>query len=85
MTQCFTAKELFDSFSVDDSGLNEKKFEKVCPAIVQQIESKACLDESEENEEETKENASRGKDFQFLSCIICLSRWPNFAHSAELI
>ena len=63
MTQCFTAEQLFDAFSVNASGLNEDKFQKVCPAIVQQIESKACVDESEEHDEDTKENASRGKDF----------------------
>ena len=75
MTQCYTAEELFDSFSVDASGLNEYKFEKVCPAIVQQIESKACVDESEENEEDTTENDARGKDlFEFVSWLICLSR-----------
>jgi len=61
LTQCYTAKELFESFSVDSSGLNLDKFEKVCPAIVQQIESKACLDESEEHEEDKTENTARGK------------------------
>jgi len=49
-----SAKELFESFSVDSSGLNLDKFEKVCPAIVQQIESKACLDESEDTKEDVK-------------------------------
>ena len=40
------------------------KFEQVCPAIVQQIESKACLDESdshEKHEEDSTENSARGK------------------------
>ena len=62
MTQCYTAEELFDSFSVDASGLNEYEFEKVCPAIVQQIESKACLDEIEETKEDARQTKVRGNN-----------------------
>ncbi|XP_020601794.1 zinc transporter ZIP14-like [Orbicella faveolata] len=69
-SKCYTAKELFESFSVDSSGLNLDKFEKVCPAIVQQIESKACLDESEEHEEDKTENTARAWGFGFLSAAI---------------
>ena len=36
---------LFDSFSANTSGLDRHGFEKICPAIVQQIESKACSEE----------------------------------------
>ena len=58
--QCYSAKELLESFSVDSNGLNLDKFEKVCPAIVQQIESKACGDESEGTKEDVKQSKARG-------------------------
>lgn len=41
--QCYPAKALFESFSVDADGLNQGTFERICPAIVEQIESKACV------------------------------------------
>ena len=60
LLQCYSAKELFESFSVDSNGLNLDKFEKVCPAIVQQIESNACLDENEDMKEDVKQSNARG-------------------------
>ena len=39
------------------------KFEKICPAIVQQIESKACLDEIEETEEDARQSNVRGTKY----------------------
>lgn len=59
--QCYPAKVLFESFSVDSNGLNPEKFEKICPALVEQIESKACLVEKEvEEEEDTTQSKSQG-------------------------
>lgn len=59
--QCYPAKVLFESFSVDSDGLNPEKFEKICPALVEQIESKACLVENEEEvKEDTKQSKSQG-------------------------
>ena len=60
LLQCYSAKELLESFSVDSNGLNLDKFEKVCPAIVQQIESKACLDEIEDTKKDVKQSKARG-------------------------
>ena len=51
--QCYSAKVLFEIFNIKSTGLNPRKFEEICPAIVEQIESKACL--AEGNEEEKKE------------------------------
>lgn len=51
--QCYSAKVLFEIFNVKSTGLNPRKFEEICPAVVEQIESKACL--AEGNEEEKKE------------------------------
>ena len=62
LLQCYSSKELFESFSVDSSGLNLDKFEKICPAIVQQIESKACLDEIEETKEDARQTKVRGNN-----------------------
>ena len=59
--QCYPAKVLFESFSVDsDAGLNPEKFEKICPALVEQIESKACLVENEEEVKEEPQSKSQG-------------------------
>ena len=59
--QCYPAKVLFESFSVDSDGLNPEKFEKICPALVEQIESKACLvEKEEEDEEDTTQSKAQG-------------------------
>ncbi|KAJ7381160.1 hypothetical protein OS493_004759 [Desmophyllum pertusum] len=68
-SKCYSAKTLLDSFSVDSNGLNPGKFEKICPAIVQQIESKACLVDEEE-EEHGEQSAARAWGFGFLSVTI---------------
>ena len=69
LLQCYSAKELLESFSVDSNGLNLDKFEKVCPAIVQQIESKACLDESEDTKEDAKQSKARGITILIVFCL----------------
>ena len=52
---------LFESFSVDSGGLNPEKFETICPAIVEQIESKACLVEKDkEDEEDVRQSKAQG-------------------------
>jgi len=59
--QCYPAKALFESFSVDSDGLNPEKFEKICPALVEQIESKACvLDQEEEGKEDATQSKAQG-------------------------
>ena len=59
--QCYPAKALFESFSVDSDGLNPEKFEKICPALVEQIESKACvLDQKEEDKEDATQSKAQG-------------------------
>ncbi|KAL9979335.1 hypothetical protein ACROYT_G016985 [Oculina patagonica] len=68
--ECYSAKVLFESFSVGSSGLNPEKFEKICPAVVQQIESKACLIEADENNEDVKQSTARAWGFGFLSVTI---------------
>ncbi|XP_020601776.1 zinc transporter ZIP14-like [Orbicella faveolata] len=70
-SECYPAKVLFESFSVDSNGLNPEKFEKICPALVEQIESKACLVEKEvEEEEDTTQSKSQAWGFGFLSVTI---------------
>lgn len=62
LIQCYPAKVLFDSFNIDNSGLNPTKFQKICPAIVEQIESKACIEEGDKGEkEEVKQGKTQGK------------------------
>ena len=69
LLQCYSAKALFSSFSIDSSGLNQESFEKICPAIVEQIESEACAVKSEEeDEEEITQSKTKGK-YLLLSLI----------------
>ncbi|KAL9979048.1 hypothetical protein ACROYT_G016640 [Oculina patagonica] len=70
LLQCYSAKVIFESFSVGSSGLNPEKFEKICPAMVQQIESKACLIEADEKNEDVKQSATRAWGYGFLSVTI---------------
>ena len=46
--QCYSSQKLFDIFLVNSSGVNKGGFEKICPAIVQQMDSKSCLIKGEE-------------------------------------
>ena len=57
MLQCYSAEVLFDSFSIESNRLNQNSFEKICPAIVQQIESKSC----ESGKEDSGESESKAK------------------------
>lgn len=60
--QCYSAKVLFEVFNIGSTGLNPSKFEQICPAIVEQIESKACLVEGNEEEiKEVKQGTAQGK------------------------
>ena len=52
---------LFRSFSVNASGLDGHGFEKICPAIVQQIESKACSEEESVSKEQVKEKNDKAQ------------------------
>ena len=52
---------LFRSFSVNASGLDRHGFEKICPAIVQQIESKACSKKESDSKEEVKEKNDKAQ------------------------
>lgn len=71
--QCYLAKTLFESFLIDSTGLNPQKFETICPALVEQIESKACLLESDKEEEEYgKQSKAQGKShniFRFTNLL----------------
>ena len=54
---------LFEAFSIDSNGLNPEKFEKICPAIVEQIESRACLLTTSDKEKKAavKQSKTQGK------------------------
>ena len=67
-TQCYPAKTLFESFSIDDAnGLSPQKFEEICPALVEQIESKACVLETDQEEEQYgKQSKTQGKSQIYL-------------------
>lgn len=71
-SSCYPAKALFESFSVDANGLNKEKFERICPAIVEQIESKACVKNVVKHEEVSQEvqRKSHAWGFGFLAVTI---------------
>ena len=66
LMQCYPAKVLFESFSFDSNGLNPDKFEKICPAMVEQIESKACL---VENDKKNNKYVKQGKAQGTYTCM----------------
>lgn len=71
LSRCYPAKTLLSSFSIDSNGLDPQDFERICPAIVEQIESKACVLESDMEKEETgKESKTKAWGFGFLSVTI---------------
>ena len=57
LLQCYSAVVLFESFSIESNRLNQTSFERICPAIVQQIESKSC----ESGKEDSGESESKAK------------------------
>lgn len=70
-SKCYSAKLLFEIFNIESTGLNPSKFEQICPAIVEQIESKACLVEgNEEKKKEVKQGPAQAWGFGFLSVTI---------------
>lgn len=66
MLQCYSAKALFASFSIDSSQLNQDSFQRICPAIVEQIESEACVVKSVDKDEgEITQSKTQGKYLLF--------------------
>lgn len=75
-SSCYPAKALFESFSVDANGLNQRGFERICPAIVEQIESKACVvvkHEEEVSQEVQRKSHAWGFGFLAVTIISCAS------------
>ena len=60
LLQCYSAEVLFESFSFESNRLNQTSFERICPAIVQQIESKSCESGKEDSSDES-ESKAKGK------------------------
>ncbi|XP_077161633.1 metal cation symporter ZIP14 isoform X1 [Paroedura picta] len=57
---CFSSSELFATHNLSEgSHLGQREFQDFCPAILQQLESKACMSENLENEED--EQTEEGK------------------------
>ncbi|CAH3189728.1 unnamed protein product [Porites lobata] len=70
--KCYSAEVLFDSFSIESNRLNQTSFERICPAIVQQIESKSCESGKEDSGDES-ESKAKAWGFGFLSVTIISS------------
>ncbi|XP_070622080.1 metal cation symporter ZIP14 isoform X1 [Erythrolamprus reginae] len=75
---CFSSSELFATHNLSDSShLGQSEFKEFCPAILQQLESRACLPENLEKEEEewTKEGKPSSTEvwgYGFL-CVTIIS------------
>lgn len=59
VTQCYSPDDLLHIFDINENvGLNSKSFKEICPALVQQVVSKACLikEHIEEKDESTSDD-----------------------------
>nr|XP_056716377.1 metal cation symporter ZIP14 [Euleptes europaea] len=60
LSLCFSSSELFATHNLSEgSQLGQREFKDFCPTILQQLESKACMSENLENEED--EQTEEGK------------------------
>ncbi|XP_028519548.1 zinc transporter ZIP14 isoform X3 [Exaiptasia diaphana] len=65
---CFSGPSLLRIFSLNATSIDKASFQTVCPAIVQQIDSKACKDDHESKKPvEAKESKSKAWGYGFLS------------------
>uniref|UniRef100_A0ABM5EQ66 Metal cation symporter ZIP14 n=1 Tax=Pogona vitticeps TaxID=103695 RepID=A0ABM5EQ66_9SAUR len=73
LSWCFSSSELFAAHNLsEESHLGRSEFQQFCPTILQQLESRACMSENLENEEderteEGKPSATEVWGFGFLS------------------
>ncbi|XP_054854488.1 metal cation symporter ZIP14 isoform X2 [Eublepharis macularius] len=73
LSWCFSSSELFATHNLsEESHLGQREFQEFCPTILQQLESKACMSENLENEEneqteEGKPSSTEVWGFGFLS------------------
>lgn len=45
--QCFSGENLLDIYGIDhDAGIDEHTFHEICPALIQQLTSGVCVEES---------------------------------------
>ncbi|XP_061449302.1 metal cation symporter ZIP14 isoform X2 [Rhineura floridana] len=73
LSWCFSSSELFATHNLSEgSHLGQSKFQEFCPTILQQLETRACMSENLENEEderteEGKPSSAEVWGFGFLS------------------
>ncbi|KAM6431875.1 metal cation symporter ZIP14 isoform 2-T4 [Liasis olivaceus] len=76
LSWCFSSSELFATHNLSEwSHLGWSEFQEFCPTILQQLESKACMSENLENEEdermkEGKPSSTEVWGFGFLSVTL---------------
>ncbi|XP_033118397.1 zinc transporter ZIP12-like [Anneissia japonica] len=59
--QCYSGESLLDIFGIDhESGLHQEDLERICPALLQQVLSKSCEEEHQE-EETVQEEEDKAK------------------------
>ena len=56
--QCFSSGALFAAHNLSDqSWIGRSEFQDFCPTILQQLDSRACASENQENEEDEQTQA----------------------------
>ena len=56
--QCFSSGALFAAHNLSDqSRIGRSEFQDFCPTILQQLDSRACASENQENEEDEQTQA----------------------------
>ncbi|XP_042328203.1 metal cation symporter ZIP14 isoform X1 [Sceloporus undulatus] len=60
LSWCFSSSDLFATHNLSEgSHIGQSEFQEFCPTILQQLESKACLSENLENEEDERTEEGR--------------------------
>lgn len=60
LSQCFSSGDLFAAHNFSNqSRIGRREFQEFCPTILQQLDSRACSSENQENEED--EQTEEGK------------------------
>ncbi|XP_057292382.1 metal cation symporter ZIP14-like [Hydractinia symbiolongicarpus] len=74
--KCYSAKTMLSVFSVrEGSFINDVKFQEMCPALIQQLETESCKETKEELSKEDKDSGSDWKPWvgaMFSTFIISL-------------
>ncbi|KAK3739726.1 hypothetical protein QZH41_016186, partial [Actinostola sp. cb2023] len=67
---CFSGPNLLSIFSLNATSMDKVSFKTVCPAIVQQMDSKVCTDKDTGKKTKTRASKAKAWGYGFLSVTI---------------